>query len=214
MSRFNDYKGLCAAIEDELARKDLKTPIKDKIYLIEMDIQTAVKLRMRDAIEPGTSVKGQEYIEVPEDFLEARFLQWTSDDTLPAIEVTSFHIVDRIQKDPVLAVDTVRLRVGAIHGNRLYIGPVPGTVTYNFYYKAGVEHLSEKVRTNDLLQKYPGALFYGALLLMAPYIGNDDRIQTWGPFYERALKLLEQSEWRSRTGHGGGLRMRPDVQVV
>jgi len=209
---FSNYNALCLAIADELARSDIASAIKDKIWLAECDIQNNIRMRMRDGFAQSATTKNEEYITFPDDYAEGGYLRWTGDDTLPPIEIASYSKLDEIQKDPTLSLDTTRVRVGTVHGNRFYIGPVPGDITYDLFYKAGVQHLSDAVPTNDLLKKYPGAVFYGALLHLASYSGDDGKIQTWGPFYEREFKTAQAAEWRARTGDGI-LRMRPDVQV-
>ena len=213
MSRFSDYNGLCTAISDELARSDILTAIKDKIWLAECDIQNNIRMRMRDGFWQSQTTSNEQYITFPDDYAEGGFLRWTSDLTLPPIEIVSYAKMDQIQKDPTLSLDTTRVRVGTVHGNRLYIGPVPGVVEFDLFYKAGVQHLGAAVKTNYLLANYPDTVFYGALHHLASYTGDDGKIQTWGPFYERAYNTCEKAEWRGRTGDGI-LRMRPDVQVV
>ena len=209
---FTDYDDLCKTIAKWLARDDLAADIKDFVWLAEVDLQRSIKFRMQDEIASGETTTTEEYIELPADYAEGGFLRWTNDDTLPSIEVASYDVVDGIQKTPSRDQTRGQPRVGFLHGSRLYIGRIPGSIEYDIFYKAGVQHLSSKVRTNLLLQQYPDCLLYGALVTSAPFLGADERIQTWMSFYENAKEETRMQEWRARSGHGT-LRMRPEVAV-
>ena len=87
-----------------------------------------------------------------------------------------------------------------------------GAGNYTLFYQAGVKHLSEDHPTNLILQEYPVAILYGSLLQSAPFLGADERIDTWVKFYQPAKESARQQEWRARTGHGP-LEMRPDIWV-
>lgn len=50
--------------------------------------------------------------------------------------------------------------------------------------------LGEDTQTNWLTQYAPDALLYGALLEAAPFLRNDERMQTWQGMYDRAASAL------------------------
>lgn len=214
MSSFAGYAELKAAVGDWLARDDLDGQIEDFIYLAECDIQRQIKFRMLDKIELGSTIADQNYIELPADYAEGGFLNWKSDNSLPSIEVASYDVMARHQKFPSVVYrsggDTT---VGTLHGNRLYIGASPGKVDYEFFYKSGVQHLGKDNISNQLLRDYPDCLLFGALTLSAPYLGADERIQTWSAFYENSKEETRMAEWRARASHGV-LRMRSEVWPV
>ena len=210
---FTDYEALCDSIGNWLARDDLIEETKDWIWLTECDVQRTGKFRMRDEIAIGTTVNEQEWIDLPGDYSEGGLLRWTSDDNLPTVEVGSYDTVDKIQKDPNRRNAGTQMRVGFLHGSRLYIGPRPGELDYELFYKAGVQHLGSKVKTNLLLQQYPDCLLYWSLVQSAPFLGADERVQIWAGFYDNAKEETRMQEWRARSGHGA-LRMRPDVKVA
>jgi len=210
---FVDYDNLCATIGDWLARDDLTAQIKDFVWLAECDIQRKVRFRdPQDKIFQGSTVDGQEWLSLPGDYAEGGLLRWTSDDNQPILEVGSIDVVDTLQRDRNRGFTGTRLRAGFLWGDRLYIGPSPGDLTFDLFYKSGVQHMGQDISTNLILQEYPDCLLYGALGTSAPFLGADERLATWGPLYERALEETQMAEWRARTGHGT-LRMRPDVKV-
>lgn len=210
---FTGYTDLKASVADWLARDDLESQVVDFIWLAECDIQRAVKFRLADKIQSAKSVPGQDYIELPEDYSEGGFLRWTGSTTMPSLEVASYDVTARHQNQPTSTSstggDTI---VGTLHGNRLYLGQGPGEIAYEFYYKAGVQHLSAKTNSNYLLKEYPDCLLFGALVVASPYLGADERIQTWATMYTNAKEETRMAEWRARSGHGV-LRMRPDVRI-
>lgn len=210
---FSGYDSLKETVADWLARDDLEAQIEDFIWLAECDLQRQVKFRMLDKIALGTSVDGQNYLELPADYAEGGFLNWVSDRSLPSIEVVSYDITARHQKNPALTARTGGdTAVGTLHGNRIHIGQAPGEISYELFYKSGVQHLGGANQTNYILQQYPDCLLFGALTVAAPFLGADERIQTWVGFYDNAKEETRMAEWRGRSGHGV-LRMRPDVCV-
>ena len=50
--------------------------------------------------------------------------------------------------------------------------------------------LDDEVQTNWLTEYAPQLLLYGALLEATPFLKNDDRIQTWQTYYDRAAQML------------------------
>lgn len=209
---FRDYQSLCNAVAEWLARDDLATPIKDFIWLTECDLQREVKFRTRDTIEEGTTVDGQDYIELPDDYAEGAMLSWSGNTSLPTLEVASLAQTLEYQKNVGFSPVARESRVASVRGNRLYVGGAPGEVAYTLHYKAGVQHLSDEVPTNYILEQYPDCLLYGALKHSAPFVGADERAPMWNAEYERAKGETRAQEFRGRTGHGV-LRMRADVRV-
>lgn len=206
---FTDYDSLVGTIARWLAREDLKADIPDFIWLCECELQREVHFRLRDAVVTGTSVADQKYIDLPEDFVEARFFEWDELNSIP-VEVRSWADVSNLQKKQTLTGALVR--GGVVHGSRLYLGPAPGAANYTFFYKSGVSHLSSSNQSNTILDEYPDALLYGSLKHSAPFIGSDERVMLWKGIYDEAKASAIQQEARSRTGHGP-LSMRPDVAV-
>ena len=213
MSGFVDYDNLMDTIANFLARDDLGDEIPNFIWLAECDIQRDIQFRMTDKVIEGVTTEGDEYIDLPLDYLVGQYIRWTGDNTQAEIEVSSFSAMNQLQKRPGSSSVANRMRSATVFGNRLYIGPAPaGESDYQLFYTTGVQHLGRDTQTNFILQQYPDLLLYGALLVSAPFLGADERVQTWGTFYANALEKSRVSEWDSRAGVGS-LRMKPEVLV-
>ena len=50
--------------------------------------------------------------------------------------------------------------------------------------------LDDEVQTNWLTEYAPQLLLYGTLLEATPFLKNDERIQTWQTYYDRAAQML------------------------
>lgn len=210
---FRGYDGLKDTVANFLARDDLEAEIEDFIWIAETDIQRNIHFRFRDTSVTGKTVENQPYIDLPRDYAEGGFLSWTDNQALPAIEITSMSVTQRKLQHPFSnrrsAGDP---SVGTVYGSKLYLGGLPGESDYEFFYKAGVDHLGGENQTNRILEEFPDCLLYGALLVSAPFLGADERIATWQVFYDNAKEETRMAEWRSRAS-SGPLRMRPDVQI-
>lgn len=56
--------------------------------------------------------------------------------------------------------------------------------------------LDDSVQTNWITQYAPNLLLYASLLEMAPFLKDDDRIQTWQGMYDRAAQALSGEDLR------------------
>ena len=59
--------------------------------------------------------------------------------------------------------------------------------------------LSDSNASNDILTNYPELYLYGALAESAPFIMQDERINTWGNLYKEALKNANETSSRGST---------------
>ena len=59
--------------------------------------------------------------------------------------------------------------------------------------------LSDSNTTNTILTNYPELYLYGALAESAPFIMQDERINTWGTLYKEALKNANETSSRGST---------------
>ena len=211
---FKDYDNLIRTTQRWLDRDDLDEEVTDFIWLAECDIQQTAQMRLRDAVFEGRIVKDQEYIDTPPDYVEGLYLRWDGNASLPPIQISGYDKVDTERKWPRRGnLQSTTTRSSFVHGDRIYFGVQPGAdEPYTLFYRAGVQHLSSDNPTNLILQEYPDALLYGALVHSAPYLGADERMQEWATLYTGAKNRVTQQEWRARTGHGT-LRMRPDVEI-
>lgn len=71
------------------------------------------------------------------------------------------------------------------------LAPTPATaLTWEILYYEQPEFLSEDFQKNWLTDYAPDLLLYATLLEAAPFLKNDERIQTWQAMYDRAAQAL------------------------
>jgi len=71
------------------------------------------------------------------------------------------------------------------------ITPTPTTAqTLEILYYEQPRFLGEDFQTNWVTEYAPDALLYATLLEAAPFLKNDERIQTWQAMYDRAAQAL------------------------
>jgi len=192
------YDGLMETIADFLARDDLDSQIATFVWLAECDIQRSIRFVDNEKVLRGTA--DGEYIQLPEDYMEGKYLRITDVSGNPEIVMTSPAFVNRLQAG---TNNTSKPRAAFIHGSRLYFGRDLGDgKDYELFYKAGIVHLGKSNQSNRILQMYPDCLLYGALATSAPYLGDDARMGTWLTLYGNAKNETMLSESRARTGPG------------
>jgi hypothetical protein len=194
---FESYTDLCEQVESWLGREDLSVEIKNCIYLAENDAQRSLRLRMVDQVKNGTFVEDLDYIQLPDDYLEGRYLKIDTNPSrrIDIVSAPTWHDVET-------RGGTINPSAGFVHGDRLYVAPPGGTEKWRLYYKAGIRHLSTKNKTNFLLRNYGDFLLYGALHHLGNFVGPNDRKEAWDREYARIAGEIKQQEWRARTGGG------------
>lgn len=208
---FLSYDELIETIGVEwLARDDLDANIKDFIWLTECDAQRRLRLPETDAIFSGTSISGQDYIVLPDDYTSGVRINWTGDTVLPTLELATRDIVFKAQQQ--IATNVPVPGVGDVFGNRLYIGPGPGSTEFDLFYKRGTVHLGQNMQTNRLLREYPDVLLHGSLLEAGLFLKDPERAMAHAPLYQEAIRMAKITEDKYKWGPGV-LRMKPSVTV-
>lgn len=77
-----------------------------------------------------------------------------------------------------------------ISGGRMYFGRAPGGVKLR--YRTLFNPLSTRNRCNWLLQHHPDVYLYGALKHTAPYLEDDQRLNTWQGLFGTAIDRVNQ----------------------
>ena len=82
--------------------------------------------------------------------------------------------------------------------NNFFIVPTPAQAfpVEIVYYEQPVR-LSVSQQTNWFTQFAPDALLYGSLLQAAPYLKNDERIETWKNLYSAAINSIESEAFEN-----------------
>lgn len=81
--------------------------------------------------------------------------------------------------------------------NHWLVSPTPDQAyPFEVLYYELVPPLDESNQTNYLTEVTPDLLLYATLLQSAPYLKNDQRIQTWQAYYDRALQAENGMDMR------------------
>jgi hypothetical protein len=207
-----DYDGLLAAVASTLNREDLTADIPNWVSLAEERHKTDV--RIREILEREEVEIDARYIALPTGFLEMKLLR------AMAVSGGDPYTVDEVSS----AEMTVR-RQRAIRGQQLALNPwdrpanipryyaVDDNIEFDvdpseftedepfaeiLFYKA-VTPLSSSVASNAILARAPGVYLYGALVHSAPFLLNDERIETWEGAYTALVTGLNKND-RKRAG--------------
>ena len=180
------FDNLKTAIASYLNRSDLTANLADFIRLTEARLNR--ELRVREMVNTDTSittVSGTQSYTLPTGYLEATTVIFQSDPycTLRFISNTDFYnkYNDSQSKG--------KPQFFTIVGTDILLGRAPDSATtlqINFY--KTLSALSDSNSTNTILTNYPELYLYGSLAEAAPFIMQDERINTWGNLYKEALK--------------------------
>lgn len=196
------YSELKTAIANWLNRDDLTSVIPDFISLTEADLNRKVRhWRME---QRATAEFDARYTTLPTDFMESVRLHLDVDER-PVELLTPLALQQRRQGNS----DTQgKPQFYAIIAGQIEVWPTPdATYTGELYYYQRTDALSESNTSNWLLQYFPDAYLYGALVHSAPYLVDDQRTQTWAALYQSAINGINNNNEKAKFG-GSGLRMQ------
>lgn len=181
-----NYTELKAAVADWLNRADLTNQIPDFIALAEAKFNRT--LRTRDMIVRQVATTNNEFVPVPNDWLETYQLELppqASSGVRTPLQYISPNEAAVYQASEMSG----KTRYYTIIDGLFELVPKPATgstVTLTAVYYAKIPALSNSNATNWLLIKSPDLYLYQSLAAAAPYLNNDDRVTTW-------LSLVGQS---------------------
>lgn len=195
-----DYAQLKSDIADWLMREDMTDVIPSLIHLAEARLNRT--LRMRQMVKRATSELNGQYLSLPGDWLEARNVQ------LNLAEVRPLEFVTLQQADYYRTLYTGKPWAYSIAGKEMEVIPTvdDGTEIEMAYY-AKIPVLSDSNTTNWLLDEWPDLYLYGTLAHSAPYLKEDERVQTWAALYDRALDEAVRANMSAEYS-GGPLKVR------
>lgn len=197
------YTQLKADIADMINRSDLTSVIPTFIRMAEARINRDIRhWRMESRAE--TEIDSQ-FHALPTDWLETISFHTNADGTNP-IELMS---KAEMQKRRGRTDDaTGRPSFYALIGGQFEFYPTPdGTYSSDLLYYAKTPALSDSNATNWLLDEAYDVYLYGSLLHTAPYLQEDERIQTWGALYLEAAGALNDASNKAEWS-GSGQRMK------
>lgn len=197
------FAELKSSIADFLNRDDLTSVIPDFITLAEADMNRNVR-HWRQEARVSQTIDAQ-YEDLPSDFLEAVRYYVTSNDTNSLELISQGEMLERRERS---LNTTGRPQYYAITAGQAEFYPTPdGTYTAELYYVQRITALSDSNTSNWVLQYYPDAYLYGALVHSAPYLADDNRTAVWSSLYQNAIGAINMESEKAKFG-GSGRRMK------
>jgi hypothetical protein len=201
----NTYTALKASIADFLNRDDLTSVIPDFIALAEAQINRDIRHWKMEARSSGQQSSGDEYMQIPADWVETIRLHLTGTGTSVVNLVSRDAMADKRQADED-ASGTPRMYTHADGQFQLY--PTPSTDTdFELLYYQKLDALSGSNADNWLLLEAPDVYLYGALLHSAPYLAEDQRVAVWAQMYGASIQRLNEASDNARYS-GSGLKLK------
>lgn len=203
----SNYTNLKTTISDFLNRDDLDSVIPTFIQLGEAQMNRDIRHWEMEARSSGQQSQGDQYMQLPADWLETIRLHLTSQGT-DAVELASMaSIADkRAQVDDQAG----RPRFYSHVRGEFELFPTPDEDTdFELLYYQRIPALSDSNASNWLLEYAPDIYLYGSLAHSAPYLQEDARIAVWAQMYAAAVSQLNaQSERVKNSGSGIRLNIR------
>lgn len=193
------YDELKTHIADTLNRDDLTSKIPDFISLAEASFNREVRhWRME---KRATANLDTQYTALPNDFVQPiRFVLQTN--PVLTLEQTDSRTIADLRAANNNA--TGKPTDYSILDGSIEVQPTPdATYTLELLYYEKIDALNAGNTTNWLLTNYPDAYVYGALLHTAPYLMEDNRVNTWATFYQKAISDINSESERSKTSAAG-----------
>ena len=194
-----DYTQLQAVVADFANRQDLADRIPTFIELTEARMKRDLRDKVRMTKRAEAMVYG-EYFPLPCDWCET--VKVIADGSV--LRLTDGFNIERVE--PSGGPKFYR------HvGDQLQLLPAVGgekkPVRFEMEYLAFPEPLSDDNPSNWVLSTYPDIYIYGAMLQIAPFLHDDQRIPIWTQAYGEAVSAANLSSDRAG-GSGSALRLQ------
>lgn len=176
------YANLKQAISDHLDRSDLDNYVDDFIDIAEARHKR--ELRFRDMLERDPLTVVNRFVDLPNDFLEAKTIRLLTD------PVTVLTNVNLYEMNRVRSETNGKPTWFTIHEtiefdktpNKAYSGEI-------VFYKE-LKPLSDSNTKNALLTKAPDVYLYSCLAAAAPFLMHMEMVQLWETLYANGRDAL------------------------
>jgi len=197
------YAELKTAVADFLNRDDLTDTTGTFISLAEAEMSR--KLRHWRMEKRSTAILDTQYTQLPDDFYEPIRMAITSGNTY-TLELSNLqNLADRRQRN---LNTSGRPQLYSITDGSINVWPVPdGEYAVEMIYYSKIVPLSDASPSNWILQYYPDAYLYGALIHSAPFLADDARMATWAALFQNAIDGINIDSDKSKYG-GSGHRLK------
>ena len=199
------YTELKASLADFLNRDDLTAVIADFITLAESQINRDVRHWKMEARSSGQQSGGDEYMQIPADWVETIRLHLTGTGTSAVNLISRDAMADKRGKNE----DTSGTPIYYTHADgQFQLYPTPSAETdFELLYIQKLDALSGSNADNWLLLEAPDVYLYGSLIHSAPYLVEDERVAIWAQMYSASVARLNEASESARFS-GSGLRLK------
>ena len=191
------YSNLKTTIANYLNRSDLTANLGDFITLTEARLNR--ELRVREMVTTDTTtttVSGTQSYSLPTGYLEATSVIFQSDPYCTLRFMSNSDFYNKYNLSQARGKPTYFTVVGS----DILLGVAPDSaITLQINYYKSLTALTDSNATNDILTNYPELYLYGSLAEAAPFIMQDERLNTWGNLYKEALKNANETSSRGST---------------
>jgi hypothetical protein len=202
-----NYTNLQTAIADFLNRDDLTSIIPTFIQMAEAQLNREVRHWKMEARTSGQQSAGDQYMQVPSDWLETIRLHLTGSGTSALTLASRAAIADIRAKNENVSTVLPYYYCHADGQFELYPTPTENTDFELLYYQKIPDLATNS--TNWLLTDAPDVYLYGALLHSAPYLAEDARVAVWAQMYSAAVQNVNSASEKARySGSGMTLKVR------
>ena len=198
----SSYTELQDSVATWINRTNLTSSIPDFIAIAESRINADVRLRQGIVTSTLTTVSNQDYVDLPDDWLEFKALSISGK---PLHYVPADRVRDKNGNDSVRGTPTEY----SIEGDSLLLTPGPSTtaLTIDIKYYAKLVALAT-TPTNWLLTLYPNIYLYGSLVSAYQFMMDENRANYYGGLYTQAIAVAHGSNARALSS-GSPLQVRP-----
>lgn len=189
------YLELKAAVSNWLNRDDLDSVVPDFISLAETQFNRTI--RHRKMVERLSLTVDGQYVAIPADWLQTIRFQLNTTPVTPLLYVTP---EQALEEEQVYSQSQQPLFFTVV-GDTFQVVPSPDAeYDAELMYYASVLPLSDSNTSNWLLAENPDLYLYGALIQSAPYLKEDERLNTWAGIYQRLFDDMMLADERARIG--------------
>ena len=186
------YAELQTSIADWLLRTDLTAVIPDFITLLEARL--ARDPRMRTVVRTDPFTVDAETETAPTDFEEFISLAIDGDNSRYGdLDVVDPGILQEYQRRYGQGSTGMPRAVANVDGTFVFAPTPDQSYDMVLTYKAGFTALSGGAPSNWILASHPDVYLFGSLMMAAPYMKDDQRIQIWSAAYDTGVEEVHQA---------------------
>ena len=197
----DSYTALKSDIAETALRSDLTAIIPTWVSLAEAQMRRTVSHWRQES--RVTLTVAARLVDLPADWSETVRLHDAT--TAKRIELISEAEMQDLREASLVVGKPAKYTHGA---GKFEFYPEPdGSYDVELIYRQRIPALSDAAPTNWVLEHFPDAYLYGALIHSAPYLTEGERLATWSALFASAVEGINADDVRAKWS-GTGLRKR------